>query len=106
MMIVNTDFIAGKEITQTLGMARGSTIQAKNIGKDIMAVLRNIVGGELTEYSKMLEEATEKAINRMVDDAKKMGADAVINVRFMTAMVMAGSAEILAYGTAVKLSDK
>lgn len=106
MMIVNTDFIVGKEITQTLGMARGSTIQAKNIGKDIMAVLRNIVGGELTEYSKMLEEAREKAINRMVDDADKMGADAVINVRFMTAMVMAGSAEILAYGTAVKLSDK
>ncbi|MBW6470791.1 MAG: YbjQ family protein [Methanosarcinaceae archaeon] len=106
MMIVNTDYIAGKEITQTLGMARGSTIQAKNIGKDIMAVLRNIVGGELTEYSKMLEDAREKAINRMVDDAERMGADAVINVRFMTAMVMAGSAEILAYGTAVKLSDK
>ena len=106
MMIVNTDFIVGKEITQTLGVARGSTIQAKNIGKDIMAVLRNIVGGELTEYSKMLEEAREKAINRMVDDAEKMDADAVINMRFMTSMVMAGSAEILAYGTAVKLSDK
>ena len=106
MIIVNTDFIVGKEITQTIGMARGSTIQAKNIGKDILAVLRNVVGGELTEYSKMLEEAREKAINRMVDDAEKMGADAVINVRFMTSMVMAGSAEILAYGTAVKLSDK
>ena len=106
MIIVNTDFIVGKEITQTIGMARGSTIQAKNIGKDIMAVLRNIVGGELNEYSKMLEEAREKAINRMVDDAEKVGADAVINVRFMTSMVMAGSAEILAYGTAVKLSDK
>jgi uncharacterized protein YbjQ (UPF0145 family) len=106
MIVVNTDFIVGKEITQTIGMARGSTIQAKNIGKDIMAVLRNIVGGELNEYSKMLEEAREKAINRMVNDAEKMGADAVINVRFMTSMVMAGSAEILAYGTAVKLSDK
>ena len=106
MIIVNTDFIVGKEITQTIGMARGSTIQAKNIGKDIMAVLRNIVGGELNEYSKMLEEAREKAINRMVDDATKMGADAVINVRFMTSMGMAGSAEILADGTAVKLSDK
>ncbi|HJH28414.1 MAG TPA: YbjQ family protein [Methanosarcinaceae archaeon] len=104
MIIVNTDFIVGKEITQTIGMARGSTIQAKNIGKDIMAVLRNIVGGELNEYSKMLEEAREKAINRMVDDATKMGADAVINVRFMTSMVMSGSAEILAYGTAVKLN--
>ena len=106
MIVVNTDFIVGKEITQTIGMARGSTIQAKHIGKDIMAVLRNMVGGELNEYSKMLEEAREKAINRMVDDAEKMGADAVINVRFMTSMVMAGSAEILAYGTAVKLSDK
>ena len=106
MIVVNTDFIVGKDITQTIGMARGSTIQAKHIGKDIMAVLRNMVGGELNEYSKMLEEAREKAINRMVDDAGKMGADAVINVRFMTSMVMAGSAEILAYGTAVKLSDK
>ncbi|MCL7475725.1 MAG: YbjQ family protein [Methanosarcinales archaeon] len=106
MIIVNTDTIAGKEITQSLGMARGSTIQAKHIGKDIMAGLRSIVGGELTEYSKMLEEAREKAINRMVDDAEKMGADAVVNVRFMTAMVMAGSAEILAYGTAVKITDK
>ena len=106
MIVVNTDFIVGKDITQTIGMARGSTIQAKHIGKDIMAVLRNMVGGELNEYSKMLEEAREKAINRMVDDAEKVGADAVINVRFMTSMVMAGSAEILAYGTAVKLSDK
>jgi len=106
MIIVNTDTIAGKEITQTLGMARGSTIHAKHIGKDILAGLRTIVGGELTEYSKMLEEAREKAINRMVQDAEKMGADAVINVRFMTSMVMAGAAEILAYGTAVKLRDK
>ncbi len=105
MIIVNTDTIAGKEITQTLGMARGSTIQAKHIGKDILAGLRTIVGGELTEYSKMLEEAREKAINRMVQDAETMGADAVINVRFMTSMVMAGAAEILAYGTAVKLRD-
>ena len=78
----------------------------KHIGNDILSVLRTFVGGELTEYSKMLEEAREKAINRMVDDAEKMGADAVINVRFMTSMVMAGSAEILAYGTAVKVSDK
>ena len=87
-------------------MARGSTIQAKHIGKDIMSGLRSIVGGELTEYSEMLEEAREKAINRMVEDAKKMGADAVVNVRFMTSMVMAGAAEMLAYGTAVKIKDK
>ena len=101
MIIVNTDTIAGKEIVETLGLARGSTIQTKHIGKDIMSGLRHIVGGELVEYSKMLEESREKAINRMVADAEKMGANAVINVRFMTSMVMSGAAEILAYGTAV-----
>lgn len=106
MIIATTDNIAGKQITQTLGMARGSTIQAKHIGKDIMSGLRSIVGGELTEYSEMLEEAREKAVNRMVMDAEKMGADAVVNVRFMTSMVMAGAAEMLAYGTAVKIKDK
>lgn len=106
MIIATTDTIAGKEIIQTLGMARGSTIQAKHIGKDIMSGLRSVVGGELTEYSEMLEEAREKAINRMVEDAEKMGADAVVNVRFMTSMVMAGAAEILAYGTAVKIRNK
>ena len=106
MIIATTDTIAGKQITQTLGMARGSTIQAKHIGKDIMSGLRSIVGGELTEYSEMLEEAREKAVNRMVEDAEKMGADAVVNVRFMTSMVMAGAAEMLAYGTAVKLRDR
>jgi uncharacterized protein YbjQ (UPF0145 family) len=106
MIIATTDTIAGKEIVQTLGMARGSTIQAKHIGKDIMSGLRTVVGGELTEYSKMLEEAREKAINRMVEDAEKMGANAVINVRFMTSGVMAGAAEMLAYGTAVKIRDK
>lgn len=106
MIIATTDTIAGKEIIQTLGMARGSTIQAKHIGKDIMSGLRSVVGGELTEYSEMLEEAREKAVNRMVQDAEKMGADAVVNVRFMTSMVMAGAAEMLAYGTAVKIRDK
>ncbi|KKG16762.1 hypothetical protein EO98_14780 [Methanosarcina sp. 2.H.T.1A.6] len=106
MIIATTDTIAGKEIIRTIGMARGSTIQAKHIGKDIMSGLRSVVGGELTEYSEMLEEAREKAINRMVEDAEKMGADAVVNVRFMTSMVMAGAAEMLAYGTAVKIRDK
>lgn len=106
MIIVNTDTIAGKEITEMLGLARGSTIQAKHIGKDIMSGLRHIVGGELVEYSQMLQESREKALNRMVADAEEMGADAVINVRFMTSMVMSGAAEILAYGTAVRLRDK
>ena len=105
MILVNTDTITGKEIIETLGLARGSSIQTKHIGKDIMSVLRHIVGGELVEYSNMLEESREKAINRMVDDAESMGADAVINVRFMTSMIMSGAAEILAYGTAVKIKD-
>jgi uncharacterized protein YbjQ (UPF0145 family) len=105
MIIVNTDIIAGKDIIQMLGIARGSTIQTKHIGKDILSVLRHIVGGELVEYSKMLEESREKAINRIVVDAESMCADAVINVRFMTSMVMSGAAEILAYGTAVKIKD-
>ena len=105
MILVNTDTITGKEIVETLGLARGSSIQTKHIGKDILSGLRHIVGGELVEYSKMLEESREKAINRMVADAETMGANAVINVRFMTSMVMSGAAEILAYGTAVKIRD-
>ena len=103
MMIVNTDFIPGKEIKETLGLVRGNTIQAKNIGKDIVAGFRQLVGGEIKEYTEMLSEAREIALQRMVDKAEKLGADAVINVRFMTSAVMGGAAEILAYGTAVKL---
>ena len=106
MIIVTTDTIVGKEVVETLGLARGSTIQVKHIGKDIISGLRTIVGGELSEYSQMLEEAREKAINRMVEDAQKMGGDAIINVRFMTSMIMSGAAEIMAYGTAVKLGNK
>ncbi|MCD6146575.1 MAG: YbjQ family protein [Thermoplasmata archaeon] len=103
MIIVNTDFIPGKEIKETLGLVRGNTIQAKNIGKDIVAGFRQLVGGEIKEYTEMLSEAREIALQRMVDKAEKLGADAVINVRFMTSAVMGGAAEILAYGTAVKL---
>ncbi len=97
MIIATTDTIAGKEITNTLGVVRGSTIQAERIGKGIISGLRTIVGGELIEYSVMLEESREKSINRMVEDAEKMGVDAVVNVRFMTSMAMTGAAEILAY---------
>ncbi len=103
MIIVNTDFIPGKEIKETLGLVRGNTIQAKNIGKDIVAGFRQLVGGEIKEYTEMLSEAREIALQRMVDKAEKLGADAVINVRFMTSAVMGAAAEILAYGTAVKL---
>jgi uncharacterized protein YbjQ (UPF0145 family) len=103
MIIVNTDFVSGKEISQILGLVRGNTIQAKSIGKDIKAGFRNIAGGEIKEYTEMLAEAREIALKRMEDKAEKMGADAVINVRFMTSAIMGGAAEILAYGTAVKL---
>jgi uncharacterized protein YbjQ (UPF0145 family) len=103
MIIVNTDFVPKKEIAETLGLVRGNTIQAKSIGKDFRAGLRHIAGGEITEYTEMLAESREVALKRMIDKAQKLKADAVINVRFMTSAIMGGAAEILAYGTAVKL---
>ena len=103
MMIVNTDFIPGKEIKEVLGLVRGNTIQAKSIGKDIKAGFRHMAGGEIKEYTEMLAESREIALKRMEDKAEKLGADAVINLRFMTSSIMGGAAEILAYGTAVKL---
>ena len=103
MIITNTDFIVGKDIKEMLDLVRGNTIQAKSIGKDIKAGFRNIAGGEIKEYTEMLAEAREIALERMKEKAEKIGADAVINVRFMTSAIMGGAAEILAYGTAVKL---
>ncbi len=103
MMLVNTDFVTGKEIKEIIGLVRGNTVQAKSIGKDFKAGLRNIAGGEIIEYTNMLAESREIALKRMEDKAKKLGADAVINIRFMTSSIMGGAAEILAYGTAVKL---
>ena len=103
MKMTNTDFIPGKEVGEILGLVRGNTIQAKHIGKDIVAGFRNVVGGEIKEYTNMLSEAREIALKRMEEKAEKLGADAVINVRFMTSSVMASAAEILVYGTAVKL---
>lgn len=103
MIISNTEFIAGREIIETIDIARGSTVRARNIGRDIFAGLKNIVGGEISEYTRLLAEAREHAIDRMIADAERLGADAVINVRFTTSAVMQGMSEILAYGTAVKL---
>ncbi len=103
MILINTDFVTGKEIKEIIGLVRGNTVQAKSIGKDFKAGLRNIAGGEIIEYTNMLAESREIALKRMEDKAKKLGADAVINVRFMTSSIMGGAAEILAYGTAVKL---
>ncbi len=103
MILSTTDIIPGREIVESLDIARGSTVRARNLGRDIFAGLKNLVGGEITEYTKLMADAREQAIDRMVADAHDMGADAIVNVRFMTAMVMQGASEILAYGTAVKL---
>ena len=103
MIISNTETIPNKEITEILGIARGSTVRARNIGRDIFAGLKNIVGGEIDEYTKLQAEAREQAIQRMMADANRLGADAIVNVRLATSMVMQGASEILAYGTAVKL---
>jgi len=105
MILVNTDFIAGKKVEETLGLVKGSTIRAKHLGKDIVAGFRHMVGGELKEYTEMIEEARQIAVSRMVKEAERLGADAVINIRFSTAAVTQGAAEIVAYGTAVKLKD-
>ncbi|WP_027075932.1 YbjQ family protein [Maribacter antarcticus] len=103
MLYVTTAYIAGKEITASLGIARGSTVRARNIGHDLFAGLKNIVGGEISEYTELLAQSREQAIKRMLDDAEGLGAHAVVNVRFTTSQVMQGAAEMLAYGTAVKL---
>jgi len=103
MIIVNTDTVAGRKVVVSLGLVRGSTIQAKHIGKDLMAGLKTLVGGEIKEYTEMLESARQIALGRMVKSAEAMEADAIINVRFATSSIMQGAAELLAYGTAVKL---
>ncbi len=104
MIVVTTDQIEGKRITETLGLVRGSTIRARHVGRDIMASLRNIVGGEVKEYTVMLAQAREEALQRMIEQAEKMGANAIVGTRFVTSMVMSGAAEMVAYGTAVKVT--
>ena len=103
MIIITLDHIEGKKIVKTIGLVRGSTIRARHVGRDIMASLRSIVGGEITEYTKMMAHAREEAIQRMVEDAEKQGANAVVGTRFTTSMIMSGASEILAYGTGVVL---
>ena len=103
MIVVNTETIPGHRVVEALGVVRGSTIRAKHIGKDIMASLRNIVGGEVKEYTDMLIETRNESVHRMKQEAAALGADAVVNLRFTTSQVMAGAAELLAYGTAVKI---
>ncbi len=103
MLITTQDKFEDYQITETLGMVRGNTIRARHVGKDIMAGLRGIVGGEITEYTKMIAESREQSLDRMIAQAEDMGADGVVCVRFTTSAIMQGSAELLAYGTAVRL---
>ena len=105
MIIVTSSEVAGKKIVETLGLVRGTTVRARHVGNDIIAYLRNLVGGEVLEYTKMLAEAREQALDRMTEEARKLGANAVIDVRFSTSNIASGAAEILVYGTAVKLED-
>lgn len=102
MQLLNIDYIPGKEI-EVLGMAKGSVVYCKNFGKDFMAAVKTLVGGEIVDYTQMLNDARAIAVKRMVDEAQSLGADAVINVRYASASVMQGAAECIAYGTAVKI---
>jgi len=104
MIISTTEKVPGHEVREILGVVRGNTIRARHVGRDIVAGLRNLVGGEIAEYTKLMGESREQAIDRMVEQAETLGADAVICTRFTTSMVMSQAAEILAYGTAVRLS--
>ena len=102
MLLLNIDYVPGKEV-ELLGLVKGTVVQSKNVGKDFMAGMKTLVGGEITGYTEMLTEARQIATKRMVDEATALGADAVINVRFGSSAVMQGAAEVIAYGTAVKL---
>lgn len=105
MIAATTETIPGKRIVKVLGLARGNTIRARHIGRDLVAGLRGIVGGEIVEYTKMVAESREQALDRMVEEAESMGANALVGVRFTTASMMQGAAELLAYGTAVIIED-
>lgn len=106
MKLVNIDYIPGEEITEALGVVKGQIVQSKNIGRDFMAGLKTVVGGEIASYTDMVAQARQMATKRMVDEAKNLGADAIINIKYGTSSVMNGAAEVIAYGTAVKLKKK
>jgi uncharacterized protein YbjQ (UPF0145 family) len=101
MILVNTDFISGKEL-ETLGLVKGSTIQSKNLGKDITQAIKSLLGGELKAYNEMMNEARALATKRMAEEAEKMGADGIVNIRYASSSIMQNAAEVIAYGTAVK----
>ena len=106
MIVVTSESIANKKIVQTLGLVRGNTVRARHIGKDILAGLRTLVGGEIHEYAKLIAESREQSLDRMINEAESLGANAIVAVRFTTSVMMAGAAELLAVGTAVVIEDE
>ena len=106
MIVVTANRVSGMRVVRTLGLVRGNTIRTRHIGKDLMAVFRNIVGGEVAEYTKLLGESREQALDRMVEEANELGANGIISVRFSTSMIMGAAAELLAYGTAVVIEPE
>ena len=106
MILVTTDTVPGRTIVKTCGLVRGNAVRARHVGRDILAALRNLVGGEVFEYTKLMAESREQAIDRMVDDAKRLGANGIVGMRFTTSFVSTGAAELLAFGTAVVVEDE
>lgn len=106
MIVTSSSFIAGKKVVRTFGMVRGNTVRARHLGKDIIAVFKNIVGGEIEEYTKLLAESRDQSLDRMIADAEQIGANAIIDTRFATSFIMQSAAEILVYGTAVLVEDE
>jgi len=106
MFIVNTEFVPGKRIVRVFGLVQGSTVRAKHLGRDIAAGLKNLVGGELKGYTELLNESRNEALRRMIEQSQKLGANAILNVRFGTSTITAGASELLCYGTAVELADE
>ena len=106
MILATSDTIPGKRIVKTIGLVKGNTIRATHVGHDLVAVIRNMIGGEITDYTKVFAEAREQSIDRMVEDATKLGANAVVTVRFVTTSMMRGAAELLCYGTAVVIENE
>ena len=105
MIVVTSDEIRGKKIVEVLGLVRGNTIRARHVGRDILAMIRNLVGGEVSDYTKMIAESREQALDRMTAEAQKLGANAIVTLRFTTSSMMQGAAELLAYGTAVRVEN-
>ncbi len=106
MILTTSEHIIGKKIVKTIGLVKGNTVRARHIGRDIAAKFRNIIGGEVNEYTKLIAESREQALDRMIDDARSRGANAIIQIRFSTSEMMEGAAELLAYGTAVVVEDE